>query len=70
MPSKCPKCDSAEQVLQQWLDKQSHDRCWYYPDLFNELVKIFKLSSTNVPNLPPRVEFEEGCRKYQDEEYR
>ena len=57
-------------VLQEWIDKQSHDRCWYYPDLFNKLIEITGVSPKLKPNLPPRNEFELGCKKYQDQEYR
>ena len=70
MSQKCPQCDEAKRVTQEWLDKQSHDRYWYYPDLFSNLVKILNVRATKTPSLPARAEFEEGCRKYQDEEYK
>ena len=59
----------AKKVFREWIDQQGHDRCWYYPDLFNRLVKIYELAPTKTPSLPPLKEFEEGCRKYQIEEY-
>lgn len=63
------KLQQAKRIIQQWVDQQGHERCWYYPDLFRELVELFELQSTQDPLLPPRPEFELGCRRYQDEEY-
>lgn len=69
MSIQCPKCDEASKLVQQWLDKQGHERCWYYPDIFRSLAKVFGLTSKLPSNLPPRKEFENGCKKYQQEEY-
>ena len=62
--------ESAKSVIQDWVDKQSHDRCWYYPDLFKKLADIFEITSTKEPSLPPLEEFKKGCERYQKEEYR
>jgi len=59
----------AKRIIQTWLDKQGHDRCWYYPDLFRELAMLFGLEKTVSKRLPPLAEFQEGCRRYQTEEY-
>lgn len=56
-------------TVQTWLDKQGHDRCWYYPDLFREIATTLDLKPTIEPKLPSLVEFREGCRRYQAEEY-
>lgn len=56
-------------TVQTWLDKQGHDRCWYYPDLFREIATALELKPTVAPKLPTLEEFREGCRRYQDEEY-
>lgn len=56
-------------LLQDWTDKQSHDRCWYYPDIFMALCQLLDVKPSKEPELPPRSEFEKGCCKYQDEEY-
>lgn len=61
--------ERAKAILQEWIDQQGHERCWYYPDLFNRLIKVYGIETTKEPNLPPRCEFEEGCRRYQEEEY-
>lgn len=55
-------------VVQDWLDKQGHERCWYYPDLFKKIMDILEIKVPE-PQLPPRQEFEEGCRRFQNQEY-
>ncbi len=64
------KLNEAKKIIQEWVDQQGHERCWYYPDLFNRLVNVFEIKATKAPALPPLHEFEEGCRKYQIEEYK
>ncbi|MBS3079966.1 hypothetical protein J4221_00680 [Candidatus Pacearchaeota archaeon] len=59
----------AKTIIQEWVSKQGHDRCWYYPDLFRKLAEIFEVQYSD-PGLPPRNEFEKGCEKYQEEEYK
>lgn len=56
-------------LIESWAAKQGHDRCWYYPEIFLELAKAVGLEIGLDPKLPPRAEFEEGCRKYQCEQY-
>lgn len=60
----------AREVLKEWLDKQGHERCWYYPDLFRRLVEIYEVEGSNNPDLPPLKEFKKGCERYQEEEYK
>jgi hypothetical protein len=64
------KLDGAKLIIQKWVDKQGHDRCWYYPELFRELMNIFDIENSNQPSLPPLEEFKKGCEKYQKEEYK
>jgi hypothetical protein len=59
----------ARAVLIEWINKQGQDRCWYYPDLFRRLCEVLGVRAQVEPCLPPRAEFEEGCRRYADEEY-
>ncbi len=59
----------AKKIIQTWIDKQGHDRCHYYPELFNQLAELFEIKATKKPKLPPRKEFEKGCKNYQNEEY-
>jgi hypothetical protein len=51
------------------MEKQGHERCWYYPELFTELVNLFELVETQPRALPSREEFEKGCRRYQNEQF-
>ena len=64
------KINEAKKMIQEWVDKQGHDRCWYYPDLFRKLVELFQINPNKSPSLPPLEEFKVGCEKYQEEEYR
>ncbi|MEN9626022.1 MAG: hypothetical protein RL557_350 [archaeon] len=63
------KVQKAKHVIQEWIDKQGHERCWYYPDLYRQLAEIFQVTQTKTPALPPLEEFKKGCEKYQQEEY-
>jgi len=63
------KYDLARAVVQEFVDKQEHERCWYYPELFDRLTKIFGIAPTRNPELPSREEFERGCSRYQAEQY-
>lgn len=65
----CRKCDEAAAVLQEWTDKQGHNRCWYYPELFRRLCQIYGVTPSKEPLLPPLEEFKGGCHQYQCEEY-
>ena len=63
------KEEQARALLQVWLDKQGHDRCWYYPEIFLELCKLFDVKASLPPSLPTLEEFQEGCKKYQIEQF-
>ena len=63
------KLDEVKKVIQEWVDKQGHDRCWYYPDLFRKLAEILEIIPSREPSLPPLEEFKNGCERYQEEEY-
>lgn len=65
----CERCKQARAVLARWTTQQGHDRCWYYPDLFRQLAETLGVELPPPAGLPPRAEFEAGCRRYQDEEY-
>lgn len=43
------KLEVAQAALQRWVDQQGHERCWYYPDIFNELVQILEVKQS-VPS--------------------
>lgn len=60
----------ARHIIQEWLDKQGHERCWYYPDLFTELAHVLDVKMTKEPKLPSLTEFKHGCERYQKEEFK
>ena len=64
----CEKCEKIKVVLKTWIDKQGHDRCWYDPDIFNDICRELQINHVE-PNLPPIEEFREGCKKYQKDQY-
>lgn len=57
-----------EKILKEWVAKTGHESCWFYADLFNKLCDLYDIDRPNQ-QLPSRQEFEEGCKKYQDELY-
>ncbi|MCC7432794.1 hypothetical protein IT412_04695 [Candidatus Peregrinibacteria bacterium] len=67
MPTQ--KLARTKQILQSWVDQQGHNRCWYYPELFRELVELYDIKVTKEPTLPPLEEFKAGCCRYQKEEF-
>lgn len=67
--STSQKLNHIKNLVQEWLNKQSHQRCWYYPEIFNKVAEYLGLKQELPSELPSRCEFEEGCKRYQDEEY-
>ncbi|MBI2452270.1 hypothetical protein HYV50_04320 [Candidatus Pacearchaeota archaeon] len=63
------KYQEARKALQEWLDKQGHNMCWYYPEIFRELSKILEVTPSRKPDLPPREEFRPNCERYECEIY-
>ena len=64
------KLKEAREILSEWVDKQWHERCWYYPDIFKRLANILDVDISREPMLPPVDEFRRGCERYQEEEYK
>lgn len=62
--------EKVKETMQQWVDKQGHDRCWYYPELFQVLAREFGITPNRPPNLPSLEEFKIGCERYQAEEFK
>lgn len=54
-----------------WLRKQGHERCWYYPDIFKEVMKALWLTvdGRELDIHIPLVEFQKGCTTFQREVY-
>lgn len=68
MLSKGQLLECKEAII-TWMNKQGHDRCWYYPDIFKKLCNILEIKPTILPCLPPLEEFKRGCEAYQKENY-
>ena len=64
------KLGEVKKIIQEWIDKQGHDRCWYYPELFRKLVGLLDIKQTTDSELPSLEEFKLGCEKFQKEEYK
>lgn len=62
------KVSQAEMLLKGWVEKQGHDQCWFYPEIFRQLCSTFGITAPD-PGLPPRAEFRKGCLKYESEVY-
>lgn len=67
--SEVNKLNKAKELIQSWVNQQGHDRCWYYPEIFEQLVKLFEIKQTKPSSLPPLKEFKKGCKRYQNKEY-
>lgn len=59
---------SVHSELVAWAALSGHDRCWHHPEILERLCAIMDVAVEPTP-LPPRCEFEDGCRKYADELY-
>lgn len=62
--------EKIKQLVQSWLNKQGHDRCWYYPEIFQQIAEILNIDIEEDQKLPSLLEFREGCRKFQEKEYK
>ena len=63
------KLKQVKDIVQTWKDKQGHERCWYYPELFEKLAEVLDVKFTRDTKLPPQEEFEAGCKRFQNSEY-
>lgn len=65
----CDKCDKTVQIIREWLSKQGHDACWYYPSLFTAMAELHGIETKTYRLPPSRKEFRAGCRRFEDEIY-
>lgn len=68
MEEKSKLHDKAKKIVEEWCNKQEHNRCWHYPELFNNLAEVFDVCNFN-PKRVSREEFESGCDRFVEEEY-
>jgi hypothetical protein len=67
----CPMCTltAVRATITTWLGTQGHDRCHYYPELFQQLADALHLTRTDGSGIPDRAAFEAGCRRFADDLY-
>ena len=63
------KYQQAQAILQEWANKQGHERCHWHPDILQRLADVFEIKPTVDPKLPPEEEFAEFCDRYRKEQY-
>lgn len=57
-------------VIIEWKQKQGHDRCHYFPELFNRIAEILDLDVRETEDdLPPEEEFQHECDKFRKKLY-
>ncbi|MDO8509125.1 MAG: hypothetical protein Q7S27_05580 [Nanoarchaeota archaeon] len=56
-------------LIQEWVDKKGHNQCWYYPEIFIALGLIHNVDVSKCPELPPREEFSQHCKIYEERLY-
>lgn len=66
----CGSCEAAIMILESWLNKQGHDRCFWHPEVLQMLANVYGLKQTVPSELPPIEEFRLGCALFTNEEYR
>lgn len=56
-------------ILESLSRRTGHDLCHYEPDAFTQLFKLYQIPMPVDLMLPPRREFQKGCRRYQNKLY-
>lgn len=54
-----------KKLVEEFANTQGHNKCWFYPDIFNKLAKLLNIPIKQAAI--SRSEFEAGCKQYQDE---
>ena len=62
------KLKNIKKLVQEWANKQGHESCWYYPEIFRAIAEELEIK-IDPPSLPPRTEFRKGCERYEGEIY-
>jgi hypothetical protein len=59
--------DRIRSLVLEWANKQDHDACWFYPEIFREIAAELQLNVRSKPMTLSITVFEEGCKKYRAE---
>jgi hypothetical protein len=62
------KLDRVTTLINDWVNKQGEENCWWFPELLEQLAAILEIP-LKAPSLPPIEKFREGCRRYTNEQY-
>jgi len=62
------KVEKIKSIIYEWTNKQGHESCWYYPDVFHQIANIVGIK-VGTPAVIPREEFCKGCKRYQEDLY-
>lgn len=64
------KINLLKKTVEDWASYQGHDRCWYYPEIFEQIAQILGIDLTKFDRkLPSETEFRCGCERYRKEQY-
>ena len=62
------KLGAIEKIVRDWVGKQGHDKCWYYPEPLRKIAETLGIEYPD-PGLPSEAEFQEVCNRYRREIY-
>ena len=64
------KLEQIRTLVQEWVDKKQHDRCWYYPEIFRSIAEILNVTPTGPVDRVTEPEFRGGCDRFTKEEFK
>lgn len=67
--SKSQLKSATRRLLQEIADRQSHNICWWLPELFETLCDLYGVTRDKSVHLPPEREFQAGCNIFRRELY-
>lgn len=64
----CETCDNLKQAVQAWINKQGHNACWFYPEIFGYIAGTLGLSYPDM-HMPSEQDFQDGCKRFTKQIY-
>lgn len=64
-----PRLELCRVILDEWQNQQGHNRCWYYPEIFDSLCALLGVKNKRPKELPSEEDFKSGCERYRRLEY-
>jgi|SRR5690606_24869251 len=52
-------------LIQEWDNKRGHDKCWYYPEIFEDIAKVVNVPLINNQPCVPRTDFRNNCQIFE-----